>query len=50
MLPMPPEVALRRDAYSRVGVVLGVVQDEWARSMGWFFKDLDLPKSGECAT
>ena len=41
-----PERSLRLDSYNHVSTMMGVVEDEWARSMGWLFKDLKLPKSG----
>ena len=38
-----PERSLRLDSYSHLSTMMGVVEDEWARSMGWLFKN---PKSG----
>lgn len=49
LLPTDPEKALRFDEYSHITTMMGVVQDEWARSMGWFFKDLK-PDSGRTAS
>ena len=46
VIPTDPQRALQLDAYSHVNTMMGVVEDEWARSMGWLFKDLKLPKSG----
>ena len=41
-----PERSLRLDSYNHISTMMGIVEDEWARSMGWLFKDLKLPKSG----
>ena len=36
-----------RGEYAKVPIVTGVVQEEWARSMGWFYKDLEHTGIGE---
>ena len=33
--------------YRDIPVLTGVVEDEWARSMGWFFRDLNFTDMGE---
>ena len=36
-----------RGLYAKVPVMTGVVQEEWARSMGWFYKDLEHTSIGK---
>ena len=47
VLPGFPSDLFREGRFSKVPVMLGVVEDEWARSMGWFFRDLDAESIGE---
>ena len=42
----PIDLFMRGD-YTKVPIMTGVVQEEWARSMGWFYKDLENTGIGE---
>ena len=40
VLVAPPYVTLEAGDHHRVPVMIGVVEEEWARSMGWFYREL----------
>ncbi len=46
LLPDMPQQMFRRGEYHDVPVMIGVVQDEWARSMGYLFNDLSENEIG----
>ena len=35
-----PKAALEAGRHHHVPVLIGVVEEEWARSMGWFYREL----------
>jgi hypothetical protein len=46
VLPGPPLEVYRAGGHADVPVLTGVVEDEWARSIGWFFRDLNFTDMG----
>ena len=46
VLPDFPEVLFASDEYHQVAAMIGVVEDEWARSMGWFYRELNHDNMG----
>ena len=49
IVPDLPEILLSQGEYHKVPLMTGVLQDEWARSMGFFYKDLDHTSLGRCS-
>ena len=47
IIPDSPLEMFRRGKHADVPVLTGVVEDEWARSMGWFFRDLNFTDIGK---
>jgi len=41
IVPSDPRRMYTSALYQNVTVMIGNLKDEWARSMGWFFNDLD---------
>ena len=47
LIPDQPPELLRKGEFVRMPVMTGNVKDEWARSSGWFTRDMDGPNIGK---
>lgn len=48
IIPDDPKRLFTAHEYNKMPVMIGVLEDEWARSMGWFFRELNESMIGEC--